>query len=139
MALRETALDAVDKAKAVFKNMSGRKKKNKIEATPTATAPADASSATTKPTETATAPEPAPAAPATAPETTQSVPAGDNPASPVPAPAAGDNKAAEQAALTEVKKATQSRSSLSFFYGQECDSGSRRRHKVGIDSTHTIL
>lgn len=138
MKLHRKALDAVDKAKAVLKNIFGRKKKNKnaSDATPTAAAPADASSSAAKPTETTTAPKPEPA-PATKPEAAPSAPAADGPAAPVPAAQPADDKKAEQAALTEVKKATQSRSSLSFFYGQNCDDGSRRRHKVGTDSMHT--
>jgi hypothetical protein len=146
MAPRKKAPDAFDKVKSVFKNILSNKKKSKKEqATPAAAAPADASSAAT-PTETTTAAEPAPApAPETAPAASKSdAPAAPAPApapaggSPIPVAAEDDNMKAEQAALTEVKKATQSRSSPSFiFYGQNCDDGSRRRYKVGTDSIHS--
>lgn len=140
MPARRKALDAVDKAKTVLKNIFGRKKKSKTEAepTPTATAPAEASS-TAKPTETTSAAKPEPV-PAAAPDASQAAPADSAPAAPAPAsapaPAAAapaDDKTAEKAALTEVKKATESRFHFHTSYGHNCDDGSRRRLKVGLD------
>lgn len=152
MTRRDKAPDALDKAKTVFKNLFGRKKKTKDQAAkPTATA--DASASTTKPTETTPA-KPAPAAvPAAAaaaePAKADAAPATDSapPApAPAPAPAPKDDMKLEQAALAEVKKATQSRFFSNYnpfrsLYGEEnCDDGSRRRHKIGTDAKlHSAL
>ncbi|KAF2242208.1 hypothetical protein BU26DRAFT_524400 [Trematosphaeria pertusa] len=126
--------------KTVLKNIFKSKKKQpakKDDATPTA--PADASSSTPKPTETT----PAQPAPATAPEpaktettpATGSAPAAPAPA-PAPAPAQGEDTKPEQAALAEVKKATESRYNSNYIPERNSRSpnywdGSRWRQRAG--------
>jgi len=136
--------------KKAFKGLFKGKKSKKDESPSTATetaGPADA-----KPTETT----PAAPAPATAPEhaETESTPAtapvaGDAPveapapAAPAAAPAHDEAKKDQVAALTEVRKATASRSlSHSNPISQEYEEedaweGSRRRMKVALDNQWT--
>jgi hypothetical protein len=112
-------LDAMDTMKKAFKGLFKSKKPKKEESTPTATTSDAATPATAKPTETT----PAAPAPATAPEaaktettpaTTGSVPAAPSAAAaPAQVPVQGEAKQHEAAALTEVRKATQSRSTSS--------------------------
>lgn len=116
-----------------FKSLFSKKPK-KEEPTPTASSEVS-SPAATKPSETT----PAAPAPATAPEpaTTSSEPA--QPAQPAAVQSPGEPKKDEAAALTEVKKATQSRSTSrstsNVQLPQEDDywNGARRRQKIAMD------
>lgn len=145
--------DALDTMKKVFKGLFSSKKKDKThkheqEATPTTTAESSAA-AHAKPTET-TPSAPAPAI-APAPAKTETTPpvAADAPAPAAPAPAHGEvepeAKKEEVAPLTELKKATESRS-ISIYTGSatssaispvDCSDGSRWRMKADMDDDWT--
>jgi hypothetical protein len=136
----------MDQVKKVFKGLfKGGKKSKKEEPKPTVTSEA-ATPAHANPTETA----PAAPVPATAPEAakteTTSATTGSVPAEPVaaaaPAQAAvqAEAKHDEAAALTEVRKATQSRSTSSSnpspqqYREGNAWNGARRRLKVALDN-----
>lgn len=124
--------------KKAFKGLF-KKKAKKEEAKPTTTAeaskPADA-----KPTETTPA-APAPAT-APAPAKAEAAPAADGSKPAAPAPAEGETKK-EEAALTEVKKATASRSTSNSSIipdnkrDTNCWDGSRWRQKAVTDDDWT--
>jgi hypothetical protein len=131
----------MDQMKKAFKGLF-KKKSKKEESKPTATTDTPASAAhgpeATK-TETAPAPEPAkteptPAKTATATESTPAQPA------PASAPGQGEANKDEVAALAEIKKATQSRSSFSptpqgYFRNPSASDGSRWRHRAAADDS----
>ena len=136
----------MDQVKKVFKGLfKGGKKSKKEEPKPTATSEA-ATPAHANPTETA----PAAPVPATAPEaaktettsaTTGSVPTEPvEAAAPVQAPIQAEAKDDEAAALTEVRKATQSRSTSCSnprpqqYREDDAWNGARRRQRVTLDN-----
>lgn len=128
----------MDTVKKAFKSLFRKKDKQpkKEEAKPTATSPA-AAPADVKPTETTPA-APAPAT-APAPAKAEGAPVAESSKPAAPVPAQGETKK-EEAALTEVKKATASRSLSSSgcasgnAQGADYWDGSRWRHKVDMDN-----
>lgn len=119
------APDAMDQMKKAFKGLFSKKKAKKEEPKPTAATetPSNATPAS-EPAKTETAPAPAPA---TAPAPAEPVPAA--------APAQGEANKDEVAALAEVKRATQSRSTSHYSSTLQVlpdhgFDGSRWRHRV---------
>jgi len=134
----------MDQVKKAFRGLF-KKKPKKTEAAPTATSevasPAQAAPSTTTPAAPApaTVPEPDKVESTQAKADAAPVPAAEPP-KPAVLPVAGEPKKDEAAALTEVRKATESRStSHSTHHSQqhkdsECWDGSRRRLKVAMDN-----
>jgi hypothetical protein len=129
----------MDQMKRAFKGLFKGKKSKKEEPQPAASAET-ATPTHAKPTEST----PAAPTPATLPEPvkTETTPATANTASaePVAAPVQGEASKDEAAALSEVRKATQSRStsrsnsSPQQYRESEAWNGARRRQKVALDN-----